>query len=176
MPEVNIGLNTPQGQKLKPQDVIDALRDSGVDATNYKVLQGDAGPTFVGTLNKHLNPYEANAVAEALGQECIAQHMGGGIGDVFGPEKEKWGNFDPTRFIQPNGKSVEENLQKAGLRQMPDETPFWPPEINRPRQEKKQEMRTPGGGYVSAEEAARGPEIPKPPMRTPGGLYLEPTE
>lgn len=106
-PVVNIGLDLPSGGRNTPQQVVEALRSVGVQVTTSAVHQSDTEATVVAHLDRPLTPEEAHSVSVALGQEAIVQHYQG-QGELYGPEKDKWGAFNPEYFLTLSGQRLSE--------------------------------------------------------------------
>lgn len=85
--------------------VVDAARLQWLRVKSSTVLGTGAERTIVIEVETdHANPYPVYDLARALNEDCIAlyvpdlQH-----GALVGPKAERWGEFDPSRFLLPDG-------------------------------------------------------------------------
>lgn len=69
-----------------------------LDIIESVVRQSNTEPTFIATLSRPLSHLEAYWVSEELDQDCIAQYANG-IGRLYGPKAEEWGQFNPDYFL-----------------------------------------------------------------------------
>ena len=99
---VNIGLATDDGKGVTEAEVLQALRDVGVNVTNHRVQQSGTEPTVVAYLDKTLEPEEAFKLAVDLNQEAIAEQWVGGA-ELYGPGAEAWRPFNREYFIEQRG-------------------------------------------------------------------------
>lgn len=121
---LNIGLNTNTGGRITANDVLDALRNIGIEITTHAVHTSDTEPTLVAAVNI-FDPFFGDAVAqlcEELGQDAIAVWFprpvatNGRIdwskspGQLFGPKAAEWGPFNPEFFLQLDGRRLSDWL------------------------------------------------------------------
>lgn len=108
-PLLNIGLDNKAGGAVTEEQIRAAIAATGADVAAVVVHQSDTEPTAVVRLSRALTPEEATAVSAALNQEAIAQFTGAG-GGLYGPEAQKWGDFNPAFFLTlEGGRAAEAN-------------------------------------------------------------------
>jgi len=111
---VNIGLDINGGQRLTPEQALEALERIGVKPVRSFVAQSDSEPTLVVELSRAMNADEANHISAQLQQEAIAQVDELGAGDLYGPAADKWKPFNGDYFIRGDGKRLTEQIMEAG--------------------------------------------------------------
>lgn len=109
---LNIGLAIPAGGELTPAEVKAAVEAFGVKVTDSAVVTSDTEPTLVAQLDRALSPEDMDALSRALGQEAIPQLIGN-EGTMHGPEKDKWGDFNPYYFRDLKGDRLSEVLGQS---------------------------------------------------------------
>jgi hypothetical protein len=107
---VNIGLDVPGGGSITPNEVNAVLNKYGVEAVEVNIKKSDTEDTFVASLSRPLTPKEADAVSRELKQEAIVQRVDG-EGALYGPEKEKWGDFAPEYFLDLDKRTGAQNAE-----------------------------------------------------------------
>lgn len=115
---LNVGLDIPAGGQLTPAEVQAAIEAFGVKVESSAVHKSDTEQTFVGQLDRALTPDEADALSRALGQEAVVQ-MVGNEGALYGPEKEKWGDFNPDYFLTLKGDRASAALNQSAFHGTP---------------------------------------------------------
>ena len=111
---INIGLDINGGERLHPQQALAALERFGVKPISAHIAQSDSEPTLVIELDRSLRPHEAHALSAELQQEAIAQVDHNGVGDLHGPEADKWKPFNGDYFIDHTGKRLTQSIMDAG--------------------------------------------------------------
>ena len=123
--ELNIGLKDPAGgPDLKVSDVLKAVKDAGGEVVNSSVYESNTEPTLVVKLKTKLDDKSADKLSSDLGQESIAQRFDDETGKLYGPQAEKWGDFNPEFFVTLDGRRASDTsnpmLADTGL-QWPDQ-------------------------------------------------------
>jgi hypothetical protein len=99
---VNIGLASRHGS-IRPDHARAVLRAiGGAQLIASRVFLSDTEPTLVAELTRPLNAFPAYEVARALDQDAIAQ-WDGRDGQLYGPNSDAWGQFDPAQFVTLEG-------------------------------------------------------------------------
>jgi len=101
---LNIGLVTNTGEPLTFRRALQAVFErtaDGAELVANHVAQSETEPTAVIAINGELTAHDANRIAQALEQDCIAVSTDNGkTGSLVGPGSHKWGwGFDPAQFI-----------------------------------------------------------------------------
>lgn len=105
---LNIGLDVEGDNPLKVFEVCRALRAAGFVQITGRIVQSDSEETFV-TQGFGISDAVVHQLAVELGQEAIALFdLLHDEGRMVGPEKEKWGEFNPAYFFLPNGSRMSE--------------------------------------------------------------------
>ena len=103
---LNIGLVGNDGTAVDPHRALNVLSSlGGLHIRSASLHQSDTEPTLVIETDYPLSPVVAWEVAKELKQDAIAQ-WDGYDGDLYGPNAEAWGEFDPCFFIQPDGSRL----------------------------------------------------------------------
>ena len=106
-PVINVGMQVGDGtgQNLGVTEIRRALKRIGVDIKRDQIRRSDTEDTFVAQLARPLTDQEAHDLAVTLRQEAIPQRVGS-VGTMHGPQKEKWGEFNPKYFkgLTPRAK------------------------------------------------------------------------
>jgi len=104
---VNIGLETNDGDTIKPSHAMAALSAiGGVHALVSGVHKSDTEDTLVAEINRPLTAAAAYVIAQFLRQDAIAQ-WDGYEGQLYGPNADAWGDFDPAFFLTLDGTRLE---------------------------------------------------------------------
>lgn len=119
---LNIGLAVNNGTFIEAVDAVQAAANAGFFIYGSEVHDSDTEPTLVLTAtydgsvgSQHASAY---ALAEALGQDCIAVYrhplIAGlqGTGRLIGPRADAWGAFNPEFFILPGGERLGQQLAR----------------------------------------------------------------
>ena len=107
--EINIGLDNPSGgPRLKVQDVLNAVRKAGGEVISSSVHTSNTEPTLVVKLKTKLDDQSATKLSKDLGQEAISQRFEDETGKIYGPQAEKWGDYNPEFFITSDGRRASE--------------------------------------------------------------------
>ena len=106
-PTLNVGTHVTGGQPITPEQITSEIEKTGAKVVKSSVVPSNTEPTVVATLDRPLTPDEGNTVAANLHQEAIPQAHPAGGGEIFGPQAEKWGPFNPNYFIDHNGQPLE---------------------------------------------------------------------
>lgn len=100
---LNIGTRCTDGAELSQTALYKALRAFGIPWDRVDFIPSTGEDTFV-VLCEVEHDVSVDILANALDQECIAlwdcHHR---EGRMIGPQKAKWGEFDPALFILPSG-------------------------------------------------------------------------
>lgn len=83
------------------------LRRTGANVLADSRHVSDSEPTLVVDLDRPLTPEEGSEVSAALDQEAIVQRSVDGTGDLFGPQAENWGPYNPAYFVMPDGERAD---------------------------------------------------------------------
>jgi hypothetical protein len=103
---LNIGLAVHNGSSLKPEHALAALRAvGGAQVIAARVHCSATEPTLVAEVRRPLNAAAAYETARFLQQDAIAQ-FDGSEGQLYGPNSEAWGRFDPSRFVTLEGRRL----------------------------------------------------------------------
>lgn len=104
---LNIGHNVGRVKDALTQDFVAkaVTQHPGVEITNHTIQKSGTENTSVVSTNRALTPDEAHKTSVALGQEAIAQSSGGTVA-LHGPQAEKWGSPDESKFLNHEGKSL----------------------------------------------------------------------
>jgi hypothetical protein len=121
---LNVGLAIPAGGELTPAEAKAAIEAFGVKVTDSAVHQSNTEQTLVAQLDRALTPEEADALSRALGQEAVVQ-MVGNEGALYGPEKEKWGDFNPDYFLTLKGDKASAVLGQSAPQTETPEFKKW---------------------------------------------------
>ena len=113
---LNIGLDVATGGRLDISDVAAVLHEHHVPVHAIREYQSDTEATAVVRLS--CDPLVIAAamaaaydIAEGLGQDCIAIYNPIiAVGQLIGPRADKWGTFDPSRFLLPDGSRLAERV------------------------------------------------------------------
>lgn len=101
----NIGLHSATLGCVHPDTVLTALRMAGMMVLQHVVHVSSTEPTLVAAVQDTGSPGTRDdriyAMADLLGQECIAVVSLFGEGKVIGPKP--WGEFDPDQFLLMSG-------------------------------------------------------------------------
>ena len=116
---INIGLDINGGERLLPEQALEALSRLGVKPVRAIVAQSDTEPTLVVELERFLSPIEAHKLSEELKQEAIAQVDEAGVGELHGPSADKWKPFNGDYFLDPDGKRLSQAIMDAGSGEKP---------------------------------------------------------
>lgn len=104
---INVGLSTAEvagGGMLTPARVRRVLKQvTGLDPLNDTRVTSQSEPTLVVDLERPLTAEEGDALSRELQQEAIAQRNVDGSGDLFGPQAENWGPYNPEFFMLHDG-------------------------------------------------------------------------
>lgn len=111
---LNVGLKVGEDGSLTAKEVKAALKDRGIDVVDHEVLQSGTEPTFVARLSRPLTKEEGNDLSVALKQEAIAQRSGD-VGEMFGPQAEKWGPFNSEYFLEPGAATKVDPVDHMSL-------------------------------------------------------------
>lgn len=95
---LNVGLNTNGGRTITPEQAKQAVTRFGIVVEHAEVKQSTTEPTLVMYTSRPLWYLEALCVCWQLEQECLAQ-MYNGVGELLGPQADKWGEFNPDYFL-----------------------------------------------------------------------------
>lgn len=108
---LNIGLNVEDEQGnvidvLKPSVVFNLLAAYGIQNLHTVQHDSDSEPTLV--IRCVAPSTDAiYALAMVLGQDCIAVwNVEQQAGELIGPRADKWGRFDPARFLLLDGSRL----------------------------------------------------------------------
>lgn len=107
---LNIGLSTTElrgGGELSRARVMRVLRRAGVNVLADSRHVSDSEPTLVVDLDRPLTAEEGSEVSAALDQEAIVQRSVDGTGELFGPQAENWGPYNPAYFVMPDGDRAD---------------------------------------------------------------------
>jgi len=114
-PLVNIGLKVGETGSISREEAEAALKAKGVDIVSSSVHESGTESTLVAKLSRKLTPEEAHSLSVDLKQEAIPQYADG-KGEMHGPEKEKWGDFNPDYFLTENGTPLsDEPRSRTGI-------------------------------------------------------------
>jgi hypothetical protein len=103
---VNIGLASRHGS-IRPAHALAALRAiGGAQVIAARVHQSATEPTLVAEVRRPINAAAAYETARYLHQDAIAQ-FDGYDGQLYGPSAEAWGQFDPSQFLDLNGRRLQ---------------------------------------------------------------------
>lgn len=108
---LNIGEDTNDGRKVLPEKVLAALHLAGALPTEFTGHISDTEYTHVVKIPRELTKREVYDLALVLDQEAIAYWQGGpytGKGFIAGPNADKWGGFDPTKFLLLDGSHLSD--------------------------------------------------------------------
>ncbi len=106
-PVLNIGLATRDGGSITAKQALDVLRwQLGRTVLDWTVAQSATEPTLVAEIDAKLSPLEGEHLAERLRQDCVAQ-FDGFNGQLYGPNAEAWGPFNPAYFLLFDGLPLE---------------------------------------------------------------------
>ena len=112
-PLLNIGMDIPGGGKLTEEQIQAAVVRHGGRITHAAFHQSDSERTAVLRLDEPLDDEHALALSTELQQEAIVQ-LHRGKGQLHGPQKDKWGEYNPEYFVLPSGRRASA-LQKKSL-------------------------------------------------------------
>lgn len=102
---LNIGMNTNTGGSYTRGFLFNAFRIVGICPIDTKYHQSDTEETAVCTFDKRPTHSEINRLCELLGQDCIAI-ASEDRGLLVGPLAKKWGPFNPSYFLMPDGSRM----------------------------------------------------------------------
>lgn len=108
---LNIGLNVSDAdgnlvRTLTAHEALCRLRECGVKVNNRAQHNSATERTLVahGVVPSAM---AVDSVARALGQDCIAVwNVEQQAGELIGPRADKWGQFDPARFLLLDGSRL----------------------------------------------------------------------
>lgn len=112
---LNVGLDVRpdlRDSNLTPEEVKAAIEAFGVQVTASAVHRSDTENTLVAQLSQPLTGGEVDALSRALHQEAIPQLVGT-KGEMHGPEKEKWGDFNPDYFLMLDGSRASDGFKQS---------------------------------------------------------------
>lgn len=108
---LNIGMQTNDGGSLTPGEIVDAIERTGPGPVlQYEIHESDTEPTLVAEVVNNGGARAAiHRLAELLRQDCIAAYVPRlAVGRLIGPGADKWGVFDPARFILVDGTRLSD--------------------------------------------------------------------
>jgi hypothetical protein len=112
---LNIGLRIDREDgpvEITVPAVLKAMRALNISFGRYETHVSNSEPTLsiVAGGADHL----IHMLAEAFDQDCIAVYdLYHAEGRMIGPRPDKWGAFDPSQFILPNGSYLSEARSAA---------------------------------------------------------------
>lgn len=109
---LNVGLHVNGGPdnggtQLTPQEALAHIEQTGAKVTHSAVHISDTGPTLVARTDRALTEPEMEGLSKNLHQEAIPQ-LHNGRGQLYGPQKEAWGPFNPQYFRTLDGRRLAE--------------------------------------------------------------------
>ena len=113
---LNIGLDVATGGRLCVSDVAAVLHQHHVPVLAIREHHSDTEATAVVRLSCMPEVIAAAmaaayGIAEDLGQDCIAIYNPLiAVGQLIGPRADKWGMFDPSCFLLPDGSRLAEKI------------------------------------------------------------------
>lgn len=106
---LNVGLNDSDGLPLNVHTACLAVESYGFSIFASRVFESPTGGEKVLVVSAQYRGSELYASLYALAinlrQDCIASWHDG-IGDLIGPDSEKWGAFNPALFLTLSGKAL----------------------------------------------------------------------
>lgn len=113
---LNIGLASEAFGIVAANSVLQVLATHGFFLRSSETIESDTEPTLVVAADYGLPGYSkvdvslsdaVHAVSELTGQDCIATWLPERKeGRLIGPRAAAWGEFDPERFITPDGSRL----------------------------------------------------------------------
>lgn len=104
---LNIGLMAPDGTEIAATAALRAMRAASIVWATARQHQSSTENTLV--VECDTTDDRVDLVACWLEQDCIAvwdrMHR---EGRMIGPRAAKWGEFDPSQFLLPNGSRLSE--------------------------------------------------------------------
>lgn len=106
---LNVGLNDSDGLPLNVHTACLAVESYGFSILASRVFESPTGGENVLIVSAKYRGSELYASLYALAinlrQDCIASWHDG-IGELIGPDSEKWGEFNPAYFLILSGKAL----------------------------------------------------------------------
>ncbi len=118
---INVGLAINNSETaLTPENVLAVLIASGVTVVgNPLITVSDTEPTFVAVIAVPEGPDIPTlfwGISKRLQQEAVVIFdLHSHIGELYGPNAEAWGPFNPDYFTTPSGRRMSEEMPQNGL-------------------------------------------------------------
>ena len=106
---INIGLDFGDTREWHLDEIIKALYFHNIEFIAIEIQRPEgAEPTAIVTVPPEPLSFSLYMLCKTLRQDCIAVWGSSEPGILIGPKADRWGAFDPKRFLLP--KVVEKHI------------------------------------------------------------------